>query len=113
MEKLRLVEITNLASLGLLCIAILGGFSRSTRIKIHERAKKKNGGVLASEVSGRNDEPLQCAHVNHDKSDPYYDHESMGVLVTITEHLYDPLVGHLPASKIKRECKETADCQTD
>lgn len=99
MERLRLGELSNLASLGILVVALLGGFSRHTREKIYDRARKKNGGRLASEISGRDDEPLQCAHINHDKSHPDYDKPIMGILVTLSEHLYDPKVGHIPASK--------------
>lgn len=77
------------ASLALIAQILLGGFSLETRTEIRERAKRRFGGKLASEKSGRDDEPLECAHINHDPRLPSYDRPSNGRLLTLSEHLAD------------------------
>ena len=73
-------------------IAIIGGlfflsqfaFSKETARKIGKRAGWK------SEISGLSffdGWVLHMAHLNHDKSNPLYDHESNGICVTVPEHL--------------------------
>ncbi len=56
-------------------------FSPSTRIEIRERADNR------SELSGKDDRPLQCSHFNHKKKSPFYDVQEQGFLVTDIEHL--------------------------
>ncbi len=56
-------------------------FSPSTRIEIRERADNR------SELSGKDDRPLQCSHFNHKKKSNRYDKSEMGLLVTDIEHL--------------------------
>lgn len=80
--------VLNLASLGILAIALLTGFSMETRNKIRDRARAKLG-YLGSEKSGRRDEPLQCSHINHSKDFEGYDTPENGVLLTISEHLQE------------------------
>lgn len=75
-------------SLVLIAQILLGGFSLETRTEIRERAKRRFG-KLASEKSGRDDEPLECAHINHDPRLPSYDRPSNGRLLTLSEHLAD------------------------
>ena len=57
-----------------------GAFSLESKFQIKERAEG------SSELSGENDRPLQCSHFNHEKNDPLYDSEDMGILVTDIEH---------------------------
>ncbi len=58
-----------------------GAFSTETRMQIRERADNK------SELSGKDNRPLQCSHFNHKKKSKHYDKEEMGILVTDIEHL--------------------------
>lgn len=58
-----------------------GAFSTATRMEIRERADNR------SELSGKDDRPLQCSHFNHKKKSPYYDVQEQGILVTDIEHL--------------------------
>lgn len=58
-------------------------FSQDTRLAIHKRA---NG---LSELDYKNNVPMQCAHLTHNKSLPEYDTTDMGLLVTtIQEYAY-------------------------
>lgn len=66
-------------------------FSRNTKRLIVERAIEKYGRP-ASEISGRDDMPLQAAHIDHDRSNPHYDDPDNGVLMTIDEHLKDHIL---------------------
>lgn len=75
-------------SLTLLSQILLGAFSLATRNAIRDRVRKKYG-RLQSEKSGKNDEPLECAHINHNPRFPKYDHPSNGRLLTLSEHLED------------------------
>ena len=79
------LNLTSAAALGLL---VFGAFSRATREKIWARSTKRFG-TPKSEMSGRDDEPLECAHYDHDQSKPSYDTESNGRLLTLSEHLWD------------------------
>lgn len=63
-------------------------FSRHTRRLIVERVVEKHGKPV-SEISGRDDMPLQAAHINHDKKSPDYDNPDNGILMTVDEHLRD------------------------
>lgn len=81
-------SITSFISLNLLLWVIWTGFSLETRRKIYARVRAEHG-KLQSEKSGISNEPLECAHINHDPTDPNYDHESNGVLLTVAEHLDD------------------------
>ncbi len=75
-------------SLALISQILLGAFSKRTRGVIYDRARKRFG-RLASEKSGKYDEPLECAHINHDPNNPKYDDPSNGRLLTLSEHLAD------------------------
>lgn len=75
-------------SLVLLSQIILGAFSLATRNAIHDRSRKRFG-HLASEKSGKDDEPLECAHIDHDYRKPGYDRPGNGRLLTLSEHLAD------------------------
>jgi hypothetical protein len=60
-------------------------FTTNTKQQIHDRAASQ------SELSGCNetptpDNPLECAHLDHDKSLPEYNWPDMGVLCTDVEH---------------------------
>lgn len=63
-------------------------FSQFSRYSIKDRARRTQG-RLVSELSGRWDMPLECAHFDHNKLNPEYDHPSNGVLMTVDEHLLD------------------------
>jgi len=63
-------------------------FSRGTRQEIIRRATDRFG-YPASEISGRNDMPLQAAHINHNRRNPHYDDPDNGILMTVDEHLQD------------------------
>lgn len=56
-------------------------FSWKTRQEIKERAG------YTSEISGRDDLPLECSHFNHSRDYEYYDDPTNGIYVTIYEHL--------------------------
>ncbi len=58
-----------------------GSFSLETKYQIKERAGDR------SELSGQDDRPLHCSHLNHGKKSPYYDDQEIGILVTDIEHL--------------------------
>lgn len=77
-------------SLALISQILLGAFSLETRNAIRDRVRKKYG-RLQSEKSGRSDEPLECAHINHNPKYRKYDDPSNGRLLTISEHLEDHL----------------------
>lgn len=61
-------------------------FSRQTRRKIWRRA----GG--RSELTGYSHMKLECAHYDHDRSNPDYDNPDNGRLLTVQEHLEDHLM---------------------
>lgn len=83
---------TVLASVGLLAVAEVSrlAFSSRSRYEIKDRAIERLG-YLGSEISGRNDMPLQCAHINH-KRGPYYNDPSNGFYATVDEHLIDHIL---------------------
>jgi hypothetical protein len=87
-HHLHLETLVNLGSLALLVVALFGNFSLETKHKIKERARQKLG-YIGSELSGRCDEPLECAHWDHSRDNPGYDTASNGRLLTISEHLKD------------------------
>lgn len=58
------------------------GFRHDVRRQIRKRAANK------SEISGRDDLPLECAHTNHDKKSPDYNCSDNGQLLTVAEHFY-------------------------
>jgi hypothetical protein len=62
---------------------ITSAFSYEVREQIKQRANYK------SELSGRDDEPLECAHYNHDKHNPGYNDPDNGRLLLLSEHLQD------------------------
>lgn len=78
----------NLSCLGVLSLAIFANFTLNVRHKIKDRAFDKFG-KLASELSGNDDEPLECAHWDHSPKNPRYNHPSNGRLLTLSEHLRD------------------------
>lgn len=55
-------------------------FSDKSRDKIKERAKYK------SEITGRRDLPMECMHINHDKSKGKYNDPKNGIYGTVIEH---------------------------
>lgn len=55
-------------------------FDNQSRYEIRERASNK------SELSGRDDRPLQCCHLNHSREIEEYSCPDMGVLTTDIEH---------------------------
>lgn len=82
MERRRYVEIAlSIGSLTVLAQAMLGAFSYEVREKIRERDK-----VSVESGSTKN---LECAHWNHNKSDPAYNEPSNGRLLTAREHYLD------------------------
>jgi hypothetical protein len=90
--KERDVEIA-LGAVSAIALARLlwSSFSIDTKERIRNRARIKNNGQLASELSGRFDEPLECAHIDHNKKSYWYDHPRNGRLLTLSEHLNDHL----------------------
>lgn len=58
-------------------------FTRSVRRQIWSR----DGGVSA--LSGRSDQKRECAHWDHDRSNPYYNHKDNGRLLLVSEHYMD------------------------
>jgi hypothetical protein len=84
-EQLRsAAEITlNTTALLLLFRLITSSFSYEVREQIRKRAGYR------SELSGRDDEPLECAHWNHDKTEQTYDDPDNGRLLLLSEHLQD------------------------
>lgn len=62
-------------------------FSREVRNRILNRDKRR------STLSGKTDN-LHVAHINHDKSNPLYDHESNGRTLTVAEHFWDHVNRH-------------------
>lgn len=75
-------------SLALIATAELSrwAFSQRTRHVIYDRAK----GV--SEISGKNTEPMQCAHLDHTHGTNYYNSPDNGLLLTLREHLMDHII---------------------
>ena len=64
-------------------------FSSRTKDEIKKRARETHNGKLLSELSHTNGVPMECAHIDHSKSNPDYDTPQNGVYVTIYEHLQD------------------------
>lgn len=64
-------------------------FSSRTKDEIKKRARETHNGKLLSELSHTNGVPMECAHIDHSKSNPDYDTPQNGVYVTIYEHLND------------------------
>jgi len=54
------------------------------RAEIRNQIRSNAGHV--SEISGRSDRPLQCAHIFHDKTNPDYNSPDNGILLTDEEH---------------------------
>lgn len=79
----------SVAALGIATEAARWAFSARTKRQIVSRATDPEDGIAKSEVSGRYDEPLQAAHINHSRSSGYYDNPDNGVLMTVSEHLID------------------------
>lgn len=65
-------------------------FSSRSRYEIKDRAIERLG-FLGSEISGRTDMPLQCAHISH-KRGPRYNNPSNGYYCTVDEHLIDHIL---------------------
>lgn len=60
-----------------------GAFCNGAKFEIKERSEGR------SELSGIEDEPLVCAHLNHDKRCPGYDDPKNGIRVTeVEEYVY-------------------------
>lgn len=83
-ERLKNLEKLSIPiSLGIMAFAITGAFSRKVRRKIWERDK----GTCS--ICGSTDN-LQCAHIDHNKSNPRYNDPSNGrLLCKIPCHLND------------------------
>lgn len=60
-----------------------GAFLNGSKYEIKERSQGK------SELSGVEDEPLVCGHLNHDRDHPHYNEPENGLRITkIEEYVY-------------------------
>lgn len=86
MNKERLIQA---GALGFGLWLVSNAFTKASREKIWQRAEGR------SELSG-DYQHLECAHLDHSRSNPDYNNPDNGLLVTIYEHLNSPEVGHIP-----------------
>ena len=83
-------------------------FSKSTRVKMYERAVWHLG-QQASEMTGMSGEPLSCCHIIHSRSYRFYDHPSNGFVAQLSEHLID----HILREGSNGLCKKANDWAID
>lgn len=66
-------------------------FHQQAKETMRERAYVRFGKVC-SEISGRDDQSLHAAHINHKRNTGYYNSPNNGFYCTITEHLIDHIL---------------------